>query len=100
MKLKYIADQKYDALMIYQILSSKNGIVDLKYQAENMNLDIDLVKKISEAENYENVQGEIEKILFYGFHSITFSRQCPNYNPGKWIIWRASSGFVKILMKF
>jgi len=49
--------------MIYQILSSKNGIVDLKYQAENMNLDIDLVKKISEAENYENVQGEIEKIV-------------------------------------
>lgn len=45
MKLKYIADQKYDALMIYQILSSKNGIVDLKYQSENMNLDFENVKK-------------------------------------------------------
>ncbi|MCX6812585.1 MAG: hypothetical protein NTW79_03110 [Candidatus Berkelbacteria bacterium] len=63
MKLKYIADQKYDALMIYQILSSKNGIVDLKYQSENMNLDFETVKKISEAKNYESIQGKIEELV-------------------------------------
>lgn len=63
MKLKYIADQKYDALMIYQILSSKNGIVDLKYQSENMNLDFETVKKISEAENYESIKSKIEEIV-------------------------------------
>jgi hypothetical protein len=63
MKLKYIADQKYDALMIHQILSSKNGIVDLKYQSENMNLDFENVKKISEAENYESIKSKIEEIV-------------------------------------
>lgn len=59
MKLKYIADQKHDALMIYQILSSKSGVVDLKYQSENMNLDFEIVKKISEAESYESIQDGI-----------------------------------------
>jgi hypothetical protein len=59
MKLKYIIDQKYDTLMIYQILSSKNGIVDLKYQSESMNLDFETIKKISEAENYQSAQKKI-----------------------------------------
>ena len=63
MKLKYIVDQKYDALMIYQILSSKNGIVDLKYQSENMDLDFEIVKKISKMKSFANIESEIEKIV-------------------------------------
>lgn len=62
MKLKFVIDKNYDSWMIYEILSSKSGIIDVKYQADCMGLDIKTAKKISKAKKFEDIASLISDI--------------------------------------
>lgn len=61
-QLKFILDPEYDGEMIYVMLRNQNQS-GLKYQAQKMELDLDLAEKISQAKKYEEVKDEIKKLV-------------------------------------
>lgn len=61
-KLKFIIDQEYDSRMIFVMLRNHSD-TGLKYQAQSMEINLELAQKISKGTDYDQVKTDIDRVV-------------------------------------
>lgn len=68
-KLKFIIDQEYDSRMIFAALHNQSNS-GLKYQAESMELNLELANLISKTTDYDQVKQNIEEVVSQRYEDV------------------------------